>query len=125
MAGVNFVGVVIGLLPSASCSSSSSRCGISDPGWHWLPTTDAGVYGDHGARCGHRFRAGLLPGSAGRHHIRHTTSSASPDPSKFGRGAYGRRRRDANNATCSGGFVPLFAFGVPSSPPLAVLLERS
>jgi putative tricarboxylic transport membrane protein len=35
------------------------------------------------------------------------------------------RRRGANNAASSGSFVPLFAFGIPSCAPIAVLMGPS
>lgn len=48
----------------------------------------------------------------------------SKEPEKFGKGAIAgvAGPESANNATSSGGFIPLFALGIPSSPPLAVLL---
>jgi putative tricarboxylic transport membrane protein len=48
----------------------------------------------------------------------------SKQPQRFGHGAIEgvAAAEGANNAACSGGFVPLFAFGLPSSPAVAVLL---
>jgi putative tricarboxylic transport membrane protein len=48
----------------------------------------------------------------------------SKHPERFGHGAIEgvAAPEGANNATTSGGFVPLFAFGLPTGPALAVLL---
>ncbi|MFM9279634.1 tripartite tricarboxylate transporter permease [Paenibacillus jiagnxiensis] len=73
------------------------------------------------------FVLGLLPGISAA-----ITSFLSYDVVKrfskrrhlFGRGAIEgvAAPEAANNATSSAGFIPLFALGIPSSPPLAVLL---
>lgn len=74
------------------------------------------------------FFMGLLPGCSAA-----ITSFLSYDFVKkisrrrrhlFGRGAIEgvAAPEAANNATSSAGFIPLFALGIPSSPPLAVLL---
>jgi putative tricarboxylic transport membrane protein len=73
------------------------------------------------------FFLGLLPGCAPAV----TTFVAydiekrvSKHPERFGHGAIEgvAAPEGANNATSSGGFVPLFAFGLPTGPALAVLL---
>jgi len=48
----------------------------------------------------------------------------SKTPEKFGQGAIEgvAAPESANNATSSAGFIPLFALGIPASPPLAILL---
>lgn len=48
----------------------------------------------------------------------------SKHPEKFGHGAIEgvAGPESANNATSSGGFIPLLSLGIPASPPLAVLL---
>ncbi|MDA8226912.1 MAG: tripartite tricarboxylate transporter permease [Desulfitobacterium hafniense] len=48
----------------------------------------------------------------------------SKNPENFGKGEIRgvAAPEGANNATTSGGFVPLFSFGIPSGPALAVLL---
>ncbi|MGI1659181.1 MAG: tripartite tricarboxylate transporter permease [Desulfitobacterium sp.] len=48
----------------------------------------------------------------------------SKTPERFGKGAIEgvAAPESANNATSSAGFIPLFALGIPASPPLAVLL---
>lgn len=73
------------------------------------------------------FFLGILPGFSAT-----ITSFLSYDiekrfsktPEKFGKGAIEgvAGPESANNATSSGGFIPLFALGIPSSPPMAVLL---
>ncbi|WP_434510007.1 tripartite tricarboxylate transporter permease [Desulfitobacterium sp. AusDCA] len=73
------------------------------------------------------FFMGLLPGCAPAV----TTFLAydlekkcSKTPERFGHGAIEgvAAPESANNATSSAGFIPLFALGIPASPPLAVLL---
>lgn len=73
------------------------------------------------------FLMGLLPGGSPAV----TTFLAydlekklSKQPHEFGQGAIEgvAAPESANNATSSAGFIPLFALGVPASPPLAVLL---
>ncbi|WP_071394005.1 tripartite tricarboxylate transporter permease [Bacillus tuaregi] len=73
------------------------------------------------------FFLGILPGVSAT-----ITSFLSYDlekkvskhPEKFGNGAIEgvAGPESANNATSSGGFIPLLALGIPASPPLAVLL---
>ncbi len=73
------------------------------------------------------FFLGLLPGCSAA-----ITSFLAYDlekkvsrhPEKFGKGAIEgvAAPEAANNATSSAGFIPLFALGIPASPPLAVLL---
>jgi putative tricarboxylic transport membrane protein len=73
------------------------------------------------------FFMGLLPGCS----TAVTTFLAydlekkmSKTPEEFGQGAIEgvAAPEAANNATSSSGFIPLFALGIPSSPPLAILL---
>jgi len=73
------------------------------------------------------FVLGLLPGCSAA-----VSSFLSYDmekklsrkPETFGKGAIAgvAAPEAANNATSSAGFIPLFALGIPSSPPLAILL---
>lgn len=73
------------------------------------------------------FFLGILPGISAT-----ITSFLSYDlerkvskrPERFGKGAIEgvAGPESANNATSSGGFIPLLSLGLPSSPPLAVLL---
>ncbi|MHB8916416.1 MAG: tripartite tricarboxylate transporter permease [Desulfocucumaceae bacterium] len=73
------------------------------------------------------FFMGLLPGcSPGvtAFVAYDTEKRLSKHPEKFGTGILEgvAAPEGANNATTSGGFVPLMAFGIPSGPALAVLL---
>jgi putative tricarboxylic transport membrane protein len=73
------------------------------------------------------FFLGILPGVSAT-----ITSFLSYDlerklskhPEKFGKGAIEgvAGPESANNATSSGGFIPLLSLGIPASPPLAILL---
>ncbi|MCC8437970.1 tripartite tricarboxylate transporter permease [Brevibacillus sp. M2.1A] len=73
------------------------------------------------------FFLGLLPGCSAA-----ITSFLAYDmekklskhPEKFGQGTIEgvAAPEAANNATSSAGFIPLFSLGIPSSPPLAILL---
>jgi putative tricarboxylic transport membrane protein len=73
------------------------------------------------------FCLGLLPGCSAA-----ITSFLAYDlekkiakrPERFGKGAIEgvASPEAANNATSSAGFIPLFSLGIPSSPPLAILL---
>lgn len=73
------------------------------------------------------FFLGLLPGCSAA-----ITSFLAYDlekklakrPERFGKGAIEgvASPEAANNATSSAGFIPLFSLGIPSSPPLAILL---
>jgi putative tricarboxylic transport membrane protein len=73
------------------------------------------------------FLLGLLPGispSMASFFAYDLERRVSRNPERFGRGALEgvAAPEGANNAATSGGFVPLFAFGIPPSPALAVLL---
>ncbi len=132
MAGINFVSVVIGLF-----AISEFLVNVEQSAKHiyeakirnWLPTwQELGECRNTMLRAtGIGFMLGLLPGfsPAVTTFIAYDVEKRwAKDPSRFGKGAIQgvAAAEGANNATSSGGFVPLFAFGVPSSPPLAVLL---
>lgn len=73
------------------------------------------------------FLLGLLPGCSAAissflaYDLEKQVSKA---PQEFGKGRMEgvAGPEAANNATSSAGFIPLFALGIPSSPPLAILL---
>jgi putative tricarboxylic transport membrane protein len=132
MAGVNFISVIIGLFAISEVMMNVEQAvariyemNVRD----WMPTW-ADVKQCWGAMLrstGVGFFLGLLPGCAPAV----TTFVAydiekrvSKHPEKFGHGAIEgvAAPEGANNATTSGGFVPLFAFGLPTGPALAVLL---
>jgi len=73
------------------------------------------------------FFLGLLPGCSAAISsflAYDMEKKASKEPEQFGRGAIEgvAAPEAANNATSSAGFIPLFSLGIPSSPPLAILL---
>jgi putative tricarboxylic transport membrane protein len=132
MAGVNFISVIIGLFAISEIMFNVEK--ISSRMYDmkkidWMPKW-ADVRKCIGAMLrstGIGFFLGLLPGCAPAV----TTFIAydvekrvSKHPEQFGHGAIEgvAAPEGANNATTSGGFVPLFAFGLPTGPALAVLL---
>jgi putative tricarboxylic transport membrane protein len=133
MAGINFVSVVIGLFAISellvNVEHSARHIYDTRKLGTWLPTRQdlRESLGTMVRASGIGFALGLLPGfsPAVTTFIAYDVEKRlAKDPSRFGRGAMQGvvAAEGANNATCSGGFVPLFAFGVPSSPPLAVLM---
>ena len=132
MAGINFVSVVIGLFAIGELLANVERSAAyvyDTKVRNWLPTR-ADIRRSAGPMLrasGIGFVLGLLPGfspSVTTFVAYDVEKRLARDPSRFGRGAIEgvAAAESANNATSSGGFVPLFAFGLPSSPPLAVLL---
>jgi putative tricarboxylic transport membrane protein len=132
MAGINFISVVIGLFAIGELLANVERSAAyvyDTKVRNWWPTR-ADIRQSAGAMLrasGIGFVLGLLPGfspSVTTFVAYDVEKRLARDPSRFGRGAIEgvAAAEGANNATSSGGFVPLFAFGLPSSPPLAVLL---
>lgn len=132
MAGINFISVIIGLFAISEVMMNVEHMvkRIYDiEKIDWIPRW-ADVRQCIGAMLrstGIGFFLGLLPGCAPAV----TTFVAydvekrlSKHPERFGHGAIEgvAAPEGANNATTSGGFVPLFAFGLPTGPALAVLL---
>ncbi len=132
MAGVNFISVIVGLFAISEVMFNVERAvtainmtEIRD----WMPTW-ADIKQTIGAMVrssGVGFFLGLLPGCAPSV----TTFVAydlekrlSKHPERFGHGAIEgvAAPEGANNATSSAGFVPLFSFGLPTAPSMAVLL---
>jgi putative tricarboxylic transport membrane protein len=132
MAGINFISVIIGLFAISevmmNVEQAASR--IYETKIKNLMPRWADIRQCMGAMLrstGIGFFLGLLPGCAPAV----TTFIAydvekrvSKHPERFGKGAIEgvAAPEGANNATTSGGFVPLFAFGLPTGPALAVLL---
>jgi putative tricarboxylic transport membrane protein len=132
MAGISFISVIIGLFAISevllNVEQKVARIYNVDVK-HVMPTW-ADIRRCWGAMLrstGVGFFLGLLPGCAPAV----TTFVAydlekrvSKHPERFGKGAIEgvAAPEGANNATTSGGFVPLFAFGLPTGPALAVLL---
>ena len=132
MAGVNFISVIIGLFALGEVFSNVENkitLILDKKKIDWMPTM-SDIRRCWGAMIRSSFVGffmGLLPGCAPAV----TTFVAydierrvSKHPEQFGKGALEgvAAPEGANNATCSGGFVPLFAFGLPTGPALAVLL---
>jgi len=132
MAGVNFISVIVGLFAISEVMFNVEQAvkainvtEIRD----WMPTW-ADIKQCIGAMLrstGVGFFLGLLPGCAPSV----TTFVAydlekrvSKHPERFGHGAIEgvAAPEGANNATSSAGFVPLFSFGLPTAPSMAVLL---
>ncbi|NLE75642.1 MAG: tripartite tricarboxylate transporter permease, partial [Chloroflexi bacterium] len=132
MAGVNFISVIIGLFAIGEVLVNveqrvSHIYETKKLGWlpTWQDIRESAAAMIRSSFIG--FFLGLLPGCAPA-----VTTFVAYDverrvsrrPERFGHGAIDgvAAAEGANNATCSGGFVPLFAFGIPSGPALAVLL---
>ena len=133
LAGVNFISVIIGLFALGEVFLNiEQKIGMifdKNKKIDWMPKMS-----DINRCWGAMFRSsaigffmGLLPGCAPAV----TTFVAydverrlSKHPEEFGKGAIEgvAAPEGANNATSSAGFVPLFAFGLPTGPALAVLL---
>lgn len=130
--GFDMVAILIGLfavtevlkgLDEQKATISSRQIGSVYPGLKDLKMSSGAI--TLGSLIG--FFMGLLPGCSAA-----ITSFLSYDFVKkiskrrhlFGKGAIEgvAAPEAANNATSSAGFIPLFALGIPSSPPLAILL---
>jgi putative tricarboxylic transport membrane protein len=132
MAGVSFISVIIGLFAISEVMinvEAAATLIYETKIKGWMPTWKEirQCFGAMLRSTGIGFFLGLLPGCAPAV----TTFIAydvekrvSKTPERFGKGAIEgvAAPEGANNATSSGGFVPLFAFGLPTGPALAVLL---
>jgi putative tricarboxylic transport membrane protein len=132
MAGIDFVPIIMGLFAISEILVNAEKKTIMLlegkkiewlPTWQdikdtWAATTRSGFLG---------FLFGLIPGcspAVTSFMVYDLEKRFSKHPEKFGKGAMDAVAavEGSNNATASGGFVPLFAFGIPSGPALAVLL---
>jgi putative tricarboxylic transport membrane protein len=131
-AGLHFVAIVIGLFSFSEVFVTVERSAAylyETRLAGWLPTRQD-LRDCRGAilrASGVGFFLGLLPGFSPAV----TTFLAydlerrvSPNAARFGQGAIEgvAAAEGANNAASSGSFVPLFAFGIPSCAPIAVLM---
>ncbi|MDI6914068.1 MAG: tripartite tricarboxylate transporter permease [Desulfitobacteriaceae bacterium] len=132
MSGIDFISVIIGLFAVGEIFSNLENVGVdvykakldklylsAKEIMMLLPTMIRSTF------IG--FFMGLLPGcSPGvtAFMAYDIEKRVSKHPETFGKGEIKgvAAPEGANNATTSGGFVPLFAFGIPSGPALAVLL---
>jgi putative tricarboxylic transport membrane protein len=131
-AGVDFISVIVGLfaISEVMINVEQRLTAISEMNIkNWMPT-----WADIKQCIGTMIRStavgfflGLLPGCAPSV----TTFVAydlekrvSKHPERFGKGAIEgvAAPAAANNATSTAGFVPLFSFGLPTAPSMAVLL---
>jgi putative tricarboxylic transport membrane protein len=132
MAGVDFISIIVGLfaISEVMINVEQKIAAISQAEiGSWMPTwNDIKVCIPTMLRAtGVGFFLGLLPGCAPSV----TTFVAydlekrvAKDPDRFGKGAIEgvAAPEGANNATSTAGFVPLFSFGLPTAPSMAVLL---
>jgi len=132
MAGVNFISVIVGLFAISevmfNVELAVKAINVTEVR-DWMPTW-ADIKQCIGAMLRSTwagFFLSLLPGCAPSV----TTFVAydlekrvSKHPERFGHGAIEgvAAPEGANNATSSAGFVPLFSFGLPTAPSMAVLL---
>src|ERR1700688_5219881 len=131
-AGIEMVSVIIGLFAIAEvfhtfgergAAARAPKIGSVYPGMSDLK--DAAPAMLRGGVVG--FLLGLLPGcspAVSAFLSYDLEKKLSRNPGEFGQGALRgvAAPEAAGNATCSAGFIPLFTLGIPSSPPLAILL---
>jgi putative tricarboxylic transport membrane protein len=132
-AGVDFISVIVGLFAISEVMINVEQriVAISEMKiTNWMPTCWADIKQCRWTmmRCtAVGFFLGLLPGCAPSV----TTFVAydlekrlSKHPERFGKGAIEGvcAPEGANNATSTAGFVPLFSFGLPTAPSMAVML---
>ena len=132
MAGINFISVIVGVFAISEVmlnieaeAEAISLVGIRNlmPTWDDIKRCTGAML--RSTAVG--FFLGLLPGCAPSV----TTFVAydlekrvAKDPDRFGKGAIEgvAAPEGANNATSTAGFIPLFSFGLPTAPSMAVLL---
>jgi putative tricarboxylic transport membrane protein len=131
-AGVEFISVIVGLFAISEVMLNVEQriVSISDMEIKdWMPTRAdlRKCWGSMLRASGVGFFLGLLPGcapSVTAFVAYDLEKRVSKHPEEFGRGAIeGVAASEAsNNATSTAGFVPLFSFGLPTAPSMAVLL---
>jgi putative tricarboxylic transport membrane protein len=132
MAGISFISVIVGVFAISEVminieaeAEAISLAGIQNlmPTWTDIKQCTGAMLRSTGVG----FFLGLLPGCAPSV----TTFVAydlekrvARDPDRFGKGAIEgvAAPEGANNATSTAGFIPLFSFGLPTAPSMAVLL---
>jgi putative tricarboxylic transport membrane protein len=131
-AGVDFISVIVGLFAISEVMINVEQriTAISELNIkNWMPTW-ADIRQCTGAMIRSTavgFFLGLLPGctpSVTTFVAYDLEKRVSKDPERFGHGAIEgvAAPEGANNATSTAGFVPLFSFGLPTAPSMAVLL---
>src|SRR5512136_2827166 len=131
LAGIDFISVIVGLFAISEVMINVEQriTAISQKIGSWMPTwADIKQCLGTMLRCtGIGFFLGLLPGvtpSVTTFVAYDLEKRVSKHPEQFGHGAIEgvAAPEGANNATSSAGFVPLFSFGLPTAPSMAVLL---
>ncbi|HVP78751.1 MAG TPA: tripartite tricarboxylate transporter permease, partial [Thermodesulfobacteriota bacterium] len=131
LAGIDFISVIVGLFAISEVMINVEQriTTISQKIGSWMPTwADMKQCVGTMLRCtGIGFFLGLLPGvtpSVTTFVAYDLEKRVSKHPERFGHGAIEgvAAPEGANNATSSAGFVPLFSFGLPTAPSMAVLL---
>ncbi len=132
MAGLNFISIIVGLFAISEVMINVERSAAliyESRIKGWMPTWEdiKRSFGAMLRASGIGFFLGLLPGCspAVTTFIAYDAEKRfSRHPETFGKGAIEgvAAPEAANNATSTSGFIPLFAFGLPTGPPLAVLL---
>jgi putative tricarboxylic transport membrane protein len=131
-AGVDFISVIVGLfaISEVMINVEQKITAISQHKIHNLMPTWADMKQCLGTmfRCtGVGFLLGLLPGcapSVTAFVAYDVEKRLAKDPERFGHGAIEGvcAPEGANNATSTAGFIPLFSFGLPTAPSMAVIL---
>ncbi|MBI3637317.1 MAG: tripartite tricarboxylate transporter permease [Candidatus Rokubacteria bacterium] len=133
LGGIDFIAVIIGLfaitevllgVEQSTQAVSVAPLGRLMPAWSELKACVGTIL----RATGVGFFLGLLPGctpGAISFISYDLERRVSRTPERFGQGAIEgvAAPEGANNATTSGGFVPLLALGIPATPALAVLLS--
>jgi putative tricarboxylic transport membrane protein len=131
-AGVDFISVIVGLFAISEVMvnveqriTAISQVKIGN----WMPTWSdiRQCIGTMFRSTGIGFFLGLLPGcapSVTAFVAYDVEKRVSKHPERFGHGAIQgvAAPEGANNATSTAGFIPLFSFGLPTAPSMAVLL---
>ncbi len=131
-AGVDFISVIVGLFAISEVMinveqriTAISEMDISN----WMPTWAdiRQCLGTMVRSTGIGFFLGLLPGCAPSvvSFVAYDVEKrVSKHPERFGKGAIEGvcAPETSNNATSTAGFVPLFSFGLPTAPSMAVML---
>ena len=131
LAGIDFISVIVGLFAISEVMINVEQriTTISQKIGSWMPTwADIKQCLGTMLRCtGVGFFLGLLPGvtpSVTTFVAYDLEKRVSKHPERFGHGAIEgvAAPEGANNATSTAGFIPLFSFGLPTAPSMAVLL---
>lgn len=132
MGGIEFVPILMGLFAISEVLINIEKQVkfIYEGGKiEWLPSLKdiRSTFGAMGRSGVLGFLMGLIPGcspAVTSFMAYEMERRVSKNSAQFGHGALDgvAAVEGANNATASGGFVPLFAFGIPSGPALAVLM---